>query len=319
MTTNTHINLKKNTISYLSSNFFWNLGRTIPHAILTILLIDLGLSLEKIAFLQIVYMIAVMLLEFPSGIMSDYWSRKGMFIISIILILISYFIIYVSEGNFYLLMISWFLYGTSTAAKSGSLESELVNQINKENKSIKKFSVWDSYLLSISSSIGAIIGSLFYERIHQNIYLISFILFFLSIIFSSIFSIKKEKVQTKKIKKKPFSFKDIKKDILYFSRNSVLTEIIILFTLLSLFLQPFFQYWQVLYENKHISITYFGYVYFIFQICNIIGTYLFETITYKRNISYIILGIISISSLITLTFLEGITFFIAFPIILCTY
>ncbi len=311
--------LKKNLVSYLSSNFFWNLGRTVPHAILTIYLIDLGVSLERIAYLQIVYMITMMLLEFPSGIISDYWSRKGMFVLSVSLILAAYYFIYISKGNFYLLLIGWLLYGASSAIKSGTLESELINEINMSNWSIKKFSVWDSYVLSISSCLGAIIGSLFYENIHANIYIISFVSFFLSLIFTVFFSVKKRESIHSIKKLEPFNFKHLKITLLHYFKNPVLLEILILFSVVAFFIQPLFQYWQVLYKEKQIAIYYFGYVYLIFQICNMIGTYVFQSINYKRKYSYIILVLIYALSIITLSLLKGIIFFGALPVILCLF
>ena len=43
------------------ADFFWNIGRTFPHAILTIYLISTGCSLVKIATFQTVFMITAMI------------------------------------------------------------------------------------------------------------------------------------------------------------------------------------------------------------------------------------------------------------------
>lgn len=52
---------------YFYSLFLSELARTLPHAVLTIILINKGLSLKNIAIVQICYMAAIIIFEFPSG------------------------------------------------------------------------------------------------------------------------------------------------------------------------------------------------------------------------------------------------------------
>ncbi len=58
------------------ADFLWNFGRTLPHAILTVYLLQSGLSLSRIATLQSIFMVVSMLMEAPSGVISDIFSRK---------------------------------------------------------------------------------------------------------------------------------------------------------------------------------------------------------------------------------------------------
>ncbi|WP_233778946.1 hypothetical protein [Borreliella bavariensis] len=58
---------------YFYSLFLAELARTLPHAVLTIILINKGLSLKNIAIVQICYMAAIIIFEFPSGVISEYW------------------------------------------------------------------------------------------------------------------------------------------------------------------------------------------------------------------------------------------------------
>ncbi len=66
----------KNINVYFISNFLMNFGRVIPHAVLTILLLSKGVSIIDIATIQSAYMLAIMLFEFPSGVLADTYSRK---------------------------------------------------------------------------------------------------------------------------------------------------------------------------------------------------------------------------------------------------
>ena len=52
--------LTRNAKLVCAADFFWNLGRTFPHAILTIFLLEQGFDLVQIATLQSVFMIVAM-------------------------------------------------------------------------------------------------------------------------------------------------------------------------------------------------------------------------------------------------------------------
>ena len=67
--------LTRNVKLVCAADFFWNLGRTFPHAILTIFLLEQGFDLVQIATLQSVFMIVAMVTEFPSGI----WKKTNLY------------------------------------------------------------------------------------------------------------------------------------------------------------------------------------------------------------------------------------------------
>ena len=81
--------LSNNAKKVCIADFFWNLGRTLPHAILTIFLLYNGCSLTQIAFLQSIFMVVAMLTEFPSGVLADVVSRKKVYLLSMITLFIS--------------------------------------------------------------------------------------------------------------------------------------------------------------------------------------------------------------------------------------
>lgn len=74
--------------------------------------------------------------------------------------------------------------------------------------------------------------------------------------------------------------------------------LLILFALTTLFLQPFFQYWQVLYQECGVSVRYFGIIYVIFQVCNLCGTYIYKKMKEKYSLFGWILLLIPIIILI---------------------
>ena len=300
--------MTKNARLVCAADFFWNVGRTLPHAILTVYLISLGCSLVEIALLQTVFMITAMLAEFPSGVISDIISRKAVYITSIVLLFFSYLLIGLAGSTFWILIIAYILYGLSVSFKTGTLEAEVVLEYRKDGKDIKQYSVFSSYVMSISSITGGLIGSFLYTRISSYIYLVSANLFLISLVFAFTcqFNVNKETV-----KKRPF-IEELRLSVSLFKSYKGMMQLLFLYAAAALFLQPFFQYWQVLYEDDGIKTEFFGVVYVAFQICNIIGVWVYNTLKVnKLSMIIILIGIPAVFGIGTL--IEGGTI-IALPV-----
>lgn len=294
-----------------------NLGRTIPHAVLTIFLLDVGLNLSQVAYLQIAFMITIMIFEIPSGYFSDRWSRKYTYIISIIFLFTGYLVVYLGYSNLYILVFAWVLYGLSTALNSGSMQSELINQFKSMNKDIKKVVVWNSYVSSASAALGAMLGSFLYVKIQSNMYVFTFICFFISVCIALLFKVEPRKKVTLKVANSNKS--SLKKQLIVLIKTPATQEIIVLFTLLSLFMQPYFQYWQVLFDEKGISVALFGFIFILFQLCSILGSFIFDRLNYTKKHSLYIFLILIILTVFTLSFSSPLLFTISFLVILILF
>ena len=143
---------KTNRTVYLASLFLYNFARVLPHAILTVILLNKGLTVSQIAIVQSFYMLAAIMFEFPSGFLTDIWSEKIMYQLSLVLIGISYFII-LFTNNYYLLCLSWFIYGMSAASMSGSLDSYFIRRAENKHE-IKGINV----LINRSTLYSGLIG-----------------------------------------------------------------------------------------------------------------------------------------------------------------
>lgn len=309
--------IRNNTMYYFFSFFFMNLGRTIPHAVLTIFLLDVGLNLSQVAYLQIAFMITIMIFEIPSGYFSDKWSRKYTYIISIIFLFTGYLVVYLGYSNLYILVFAWVLYGLSTALNSGSMQSELINQFKSMNKDIKKVVVWNSYVSSASAALGAMLGSFLYVKIQSNMYVFTFICFFISVCIALLFKVEPRKKVTLKVANSNKS--SLKKQLIVLIKTPATQEIIVLFTLLSLFMQPYFQYWQVLFDEKGISVALFGFIFILFQLCSILGSFIFDRLNYTKKHSLYIFLILIILTVFTLSFSSPLLFTISFLVILILF
>ena len=101
-------NIKQNLLSFYISLFFITIAVSLPHSVLTILLLNKGLSLSQIMLIQVGYSLAIILIEYPSGILADIYSRKLIFILSKLFLIMLFIIVFLSN-NFILLFIAWFL------------------------------------------------------------------------------------------------------------------------------------------------------------------------------------------------------------------
>lgn len=271
------------------ADFFWNLGRTLPHAILTVFLLYQGCSLPRIAFLQSIFMIVVMFTEFPSGVWADMFSRKKIYLLSLVTLLASYLLIGFFSTNYIVLCIAYALYGLSISLKSGTLDAEVVLELSNEGKSMKEYRIIESYVISLSSIIGGLCGSFLYSQLQNKIYFISLVLFVFAFMTAS--PCKFSKVE--KESEAPLALKsELKEGYALIKESNILKYILLLFGIMTLFIQPFYQYWQVLYQENGISETYFGIAYVVFQVCGMVGTYIYKRISKKSFNSTLILVII---------------------------
>ena len=171
---------KTNRTVYLASLFLYNFARVLPHAILTVILLNKGLTVSQIAIVQSFYMLAAIMFEFPSGFLTDIWSEKIMYQLSLVLIGISYFII-LFTNNYYLLCLSWFIYGMSAASMSGSLDSYFIRRAENKHE-IKGINVLINRSTLYSGLIGGGLGSFLYEILSEQIYILSLLLIISSFI-----------------------------------------------------------------------------------------------------------------------------------------
>lgn len=68
--------IRRNTFVYLLANFLVIVAYSMPHSILTVILLAKRLSVSQILLIQSAYSIAIVLFELPSGLLADNHSWK---------------------------------------------------------------------------------------------------------------------------------------------------------------------------------------------------------------------------------------------------
>ena len=170
---------------FFAAELLMNLALTVPHAILTPLLLDKGLSLSQILLVQAGFSVAVLLFEFPSGSIADMISRRTLYFISRLVFCIFFLMVIFGHG-FPLMLLAWIIYGLATALESGTLDAALIN--NAKNRQGPAGTVGEpdhvesriSWLVRkegqsayLGMMIGSTIGALLYLSVGANVYFIS--------------------------------------------------------------------------------------------------------------------------------------------------
>lgn len=305
--------MKKNIEIYLLSYALTTIATSFPHAVLTIILFQKALSLSQIMIVQATYSAAVLLFEYPSGLLADMYSKKKLFIISRILLLGMMLIIIFMSGLLWMCL-AWFIYGISSALDSGTLDADIINSLKalKKDNKLSKFISLSNQLDFISLLVGSTIGSWFYYLIGIKFYFIGIGLTILSIVFiissykefSNIFFTNKTNIITE-IKK---GFNEV--------RQSTDIRIMIALTFVSqFFFQAHYQLWQGLFLYKNFNKRFFYIFYIIFQLISFMAYSINIDLkkSKKRLHFYISLGIII---LITST---SILYFTSSYVFLCCY
>jgi MFS family permease len=261
------LSIKRNTLVFLLSNFLVSVAYSLPHSILTVILLAKGLSLSQILIIQSAYSIAIVLFEFPSGLLADNYSRKNLYSLSELFLIIMFLIVLFSN-QFYLIFAAWFCYGIAAALDSGTLDAYIINQLKLAHREaeLRKFLALSNRLEIVGLLLGSSLGGILYHFIGINIYVLGTVFLVASTLISFFFfkeTTKSDSLQDSHVmvlkKQITDSFKELRK-------QPRLSLILIFDFLTQIFFQTHFQLWQSFFLSKGIDSQYFPFFYITFQV-----------------------------------------------------
>lgn len=261
------LSIKRNTLVFLLSNFLVSVAYSLPHSILTVILLAKGLSLSQILIIQSAYSIAIVLFEFPSGLLADNYSRKNLYSLSKLFLIIMFLIVLFSN-QFYLIFAAWFCYGIAAALDSGTLDAYIINQLKlaHHGAELRKFLALSNRLEIVGLLLGSSLGGILYHFIGINIYVLGTVFLAASTLISFFFfkeATKSDSLQDSHVmvlkKQITDSFKELRK-------QPRLSLILIFDFLTQIFFQTHFQLWQSFFLSKGIDSQYFPFFYITFQV-----------------------------------------------------
>lgn len=304
-----HFDLSKHL--YLTSLLFFEIARTLPHAILMIFLFEtFNAQPPSILALQLILYLAIFLFEIPSGILSDVlFSKKTVYVFATFSMIVSVGIMVLSS-NIFTFGIGQFFYGIANALSTGTMEVFILEQLKDKQKKIN-FLNQSRVVSFLGAILGGGIGPFIYAVLKQNLYFVSFALLLLSLAIS----IWIKNTRTEKVTFPQFRSEfcgSLKTNIGYFKNKHYLLLILPLF-LVSFLYAPFFNYWQVFYVDNNIPTTYFGVVYVALQIIGVATAIINSKIKNKKSVYFLSLLLAPLLFCAALLLLKGITFAFLFP------
>ncbi|NYB73615.1 MFS transporter [Sedimentibacter hydroxybenzoicus DSM 7310] len=132
-------------------------GLLVP--VLSLLLIQKGATLSMLSILIGIYSFSVIILEFPTGIMTDIMGRKKTFCLSLIVSLMFSIVVLLGNGMV-ILYIGMLLYGLNRAISSGSFEAlfidSYINEFGKDK--LHDVTIRINVMDALGLSAGALAG-----------------------------------------------------------------------------------------------------------------------------------------------------------------
>ncbi len=257
------------------------------------------LTIPEVLFLQSLFGVFIFLLEVPTGVIADRYSRKLSFILSVITNILALALLLFVNG-FWPVMLVQFLLALSVALSSGALESlaydsllsdhkQVMNQEFKE-KSKKLFSDLDS-LFILGIFIGGLLGSVIVALLSIKFTVIFQILMNVLAVIFSVFLIE-PKLHSESEVMRVVDILRSGVSLLFKNKYVLAYSVDFIFFTAAAFLVVWF--YQPLMLNYNVDIKYFGLMHASIAVSQISFNFLFSRVTFNLNKFFIFTALIII-------------------------
>ncbi|MGL2888961.1 HP1165 family MFS efflux transporter [Helicobacter pylori] len=260
--------LRKNILAYYGANFLLIIAQSLPHAILTPLLLSKGLSLSEILLVQTFFSFCVLVAEYPSGVLADLMSRKNLFLVSNAFLIASFSFVLFFD-SFILMLLAWGLYGLYSACSSGTIEASLITDIKENKKDLSKFLAKNNQIAYLGMIIGSSLGSFLYLKVHAMLYIVGIFLIMLCALTIVIY-FKEKEVDFKSQKSLKLLKEQVKGSLRELKDNPKLKILLVGHLITPIFFMSHFQMWQAYFLKQGVKEQYLFVFYIAFQVISIL-------------------------------------------------
>ncbi|WRD47086.1 MFS transporter [Helicobacter pylori] len=260
--------LRKNILAYYGANFLLIIAQSLPHAILTPLLLSKGLSLSEILLVQTFFSFCVLVAEYPSGVLADLMSRKNLFLVSNVFLIASFSCVLFFD-SFILMLLAWGLYGLYSACSSGTIEASLITDIKENKKDLSKFLAKNNQITYLGMIIGSSLGSFLYLKVHAMLYIVGIFLIMLCAL-TIIIYFKEKEADFKSQKSLKLLKEQVKGSLKELKDNPKLKILLVGHLITPIFFMSHFQMWQAYFLKQGVKERYLFMFYIAFQVISIL-------------------------------------------------
>ncbi|MDK8486853.1 MFS transporter [Corynebacterium pseudodiphtheriticum] len=319
---------------FFAAEFLMNLALTVPHAILTPLLLDKGLSLSQILLVQAGFSVAVLLFEFPSGSIADMISRRTLYFISRLVFCIFFLMVIFGHG-FPLMLLAWIVYGLATALESGTLDAALVNNAKRQGPAgtvgepdhVESRISWlvrkQGQSAYFGMMVGSTIGALLYLSMGANVYFISVGATVISVVTIALFfripeqhklanvggneaAASVDKHDAKRIGGARRLWQELRSHasatVEEMRDSSALRQFLLLAVVAQAFLQLHFQLWQAVGLEKGFAESHLLFLYLLFIGMSFVASFIRPEVLFRRR-AIVVSGVVAFPGLAWLSYL----------------
>ncbi|RVY63814.1 MFS transporter [Helicobacter pylori] len=268
--------LRKNILAYYGANFLLIIAQSLPHAILTPLLLSKGLSLSEILLVQTFFSFCVLVAEYPSGVLADLMSRKNLFLVSNAFLIASFSFVLFFD-SFIFMLVAWGLYGLYSACSSGTIEASLITDIKENKKDLSKFLAKNNQITYLGMIIGSSLGSFLYLKVHAMLYIVGIFLIMLCALTIIIYFKEKEgdfksqkSLKLLKEQVKGSLKEQVKGSLKELKDNPKLKILLVGHLITPIFFMSHFQMWQAYFLKQGVKEQYLFMFYIAFQVISIL-------------------------------------------------
>ncbi len=274
--------LRKNILAYYGANFLLIIAQSLPHAILTPLLLSKGLSLSEILLVQTFFSFCVLVAEYPSGVLADLMSRKNLFLVSNAFLIASFSLVLFFD-SFILMLLAWGLYGLYSACSSGTIEASLITDIKENKKDLSKFLAKNNQITYLGMIIGSSLGSFLYLKVHAMLYIVGIFLIMLCAL-TIIIYFKEKEGDFKSQKSLKLLKEQVKGSLKELKDNPKLKILLVGHLITPIFFMSHFQMWQAYFLKQGVKEQYLFMFYTAFQVISILIHFL-KASNYSQKIA----------------------------------
>ncbi|WP_187917928.1 HP1165 family MFS efflux transporter [Helicobacter pylori] len=260
--------LRKNILAYYGANFLLIIAQSLPHAILTPLLLSKGLSLSEILLVQTFFSFCVLVAEYPSGVLADLMSRKNLFLVSNVFLIASFSFVLFFD-SFILMLLAWGLYGLYSACSSGTIEASLITDIKENKKDLSQFLAKNNQITYLGMIIGSSLGSFLYLKIHAMLYIVGIFLIMLCAL-TIMFYFKEKETDFKSQKSLKLLKEQVKGSLKELKDNPKLKILLVGHLITPIFFMSHFQMWQAYFLKQGVKEQYLFMFCIAFQVISIL-------------------------------------------------
>lgn len=280
--------MAKKTVSiYLGILFCFNFSMSFFFATYVLFMTEAGLSLMQVSLVNAAYMLTCFSMEIPTGSIADNYGRKLSFVISCLLLSLSFMMYYLSS-TFLLFIFAEVIAGIANTFSSGAFDAWMVDSVKHHDKKYDTAPVFEKKVWVKSTAIffGVVVGAYFAKADLALPWLMSCVGMLLVAVMAAVL-MREEYFDFSKPKKKGWRslVRTVRDSVKYGVKNRAVFYIAIVGIVFSFACMAPNMFWQIRFRDLGVDVSNMGYIHSGTVIFIALGTVLarFARLFFKKE------------------------------------